>query len=99
MHNPGGKQGAHLTPGHRLREPGCSSQAHQTMVISRVWAWKKLGRQRITTGLGSVSVVQGLQWLLGVSSVQADTSRPALTLGQKSSLSLCPQQVRPLGSR
>lgn len=31
--------------------------------------------------------------------MQADTSRPALTLGQKSSHSLCPQQVRPLGSR
>lgn len=59
MHNPGGKQGAHLILGHRLREPGCPSQAQQTMVSSRVWAWEKLGRQRITTGLGSVSVGQG----------------------------------------
>lgn len=99
MHNPRGKQGAHLTPGHRLREPGCPGQAQQIMVSSRVWAWKKLGGQRITTGLGSISVARGLQWLLGVSSVQADTSRPALTLGQKSTHSLCPQQVRPLGSR
>lgn len=59
MHNSGGKQGAHLILGHRLREPGCPSQAQQTMVSSRVWVWKKLGRQKITTGLGSVSVGQG----------------------------------------